>query len=503
MRRLVLLLLLPPTRSFVSASSLAASLPLPCAKTLSLLNRRALTLPRLSATSDAISEKVTLVSAAPPPASPPLTLKQWAKVESAAIAPTLILYALYTALKNALGHMGITFPASIVGMLTGFGVLCTIRKWRIQWADNIANFFAPASRIFRAWLAAIFAPGLIALPLVMPALPARQLVTFVGVLTIGYVASLLTGIGVAKALAPRAGQASNGASGGNFAGRVVPARPAASPQAYVPFPRSQQRFLLLTALLCAGVHVMSGSILVLNLGLLATTLGTFSLASTLTPPAVQVYAHPFLQCSAATLLASAAIGGLTGAGWRTVLGSYASAGGAGGWLSQLLGPVVVSFALQLYAYRQPLMKRSAQIIGTAFLGTFFSMLTSAAAARVSGIAPVLRLALFSRTTTTALTAELSRMLSTPPAIGLLAAFITAILALATGKPLMARLGVHDPVTRGLAMSSVAHGGAVVIMSDEPDAFPFSVLMMNLGAAAAVVLLSLKPVRALLLAVAGL
>ena len=89
-----------------------------------------------------------------------------------------------------------------------------------------------------------------------------------------------------------------------------------------------------------------------------------------------------------------------------------------------------------------------------------------------------------------------------PALGLLAAFTTAILAFATGKPLLALMRVSDPAVRGIAISSAAHGGAVVTMSDEPEAFPFAVLTMNLSAAAAVLLLSVRPVRALLLALAG-
>ena len=40
------------------------------------------------------------------------------------------------------------------------------------------------------------------------------------------------------------------------------------------------------------------------------------------------------------------------------------------------------------------------------------------------------------------------------------------------------------------------------MSDEPEAFAFAVLTMNLSAAASVLLLSVRPVRALLLALAG-
>ena len=70
-----------------------------------------------------------------------------------------------------------------------------------------------------------------------------------------------------------------------------------------------------------------------------------------------------------------------------------------------------------------------------------------------------------------------------------------------GKPLLSRLGVRDPAARGLALSGTAHGGAVLCLSDEREAFPFAALMMSLGAACSVGLLTVAPVRALVLHVA--
>ncbi|EOD39761.1 hypothetical protein EMIHUDRAFT_251388 [Emiliania huxleyi CCMP1516] len=71
----------------------------------------------------------------------------------------------------------------------------------------------------------------------------------------------------------------------------------------------------------------------------------------------------------------------------------------------------------------------------------------------------------------------------------------------TRKPLLSRLGVRDPAARGLALSGTAHGGAVLCLSDEREAFPFAALMMSLGAACSVGLLTVAPVRALVLRVA--
>ena len=58
-----------------------------------------------------------------------------------------------------------------------------------------------------------------------------------------------------------------------------------------------------------------------------------------------------------------------------------------------------------------------------------------------------------------------------------------------------------PPTRGLALAGTAHGGGLLGLSDEPEAFPFAALSMNLCGAAAVILVSCRPVRRLLLAVA--
>ena len=96
---------------------------------------------------------------------PQPTLRQWAAAESSAVAPLLTLYTLHAALKRTLDGLGLGFPASIIGMLSGFGALCAIRAWRAETADALEAFFAPACRLFRTWLAAIFAPGLIRLGL--------------------------------------------------------------------------------------------------------------------------------------------------------------------------------------------------------------------------------------------------------------------------------------------------------------------------------------------------
>ena len=104
--------------------------------------------------------------------APELTVQTWLPrvVKSDAIAPAAVLLAIHSGLRKVLRTFSISFPASIVGMLGGFGLLCLIRCFSSDLASKIDGFFEPACRLFRIWLAAIFAPGFIALPLKMPTL---------------------------------------------------------------------------------------------------------------------------------------------------------------------------------------------------------------------------------------------------------------------------------------------------------------------------------------------
>ena len=338
-----------------------------------------------------------ILSAAPPPSRSPLP-----PAILAPIVPTGALVLLHVALRRTLPLVGIDFPASIIGMLGGFAVLCCLPR---RAAERVNRFFDPACRLLRDWLAAVFSPGFTALPLTMPAMAAADVGGFVALLVAGFVGTTATTAAIATSLAPR---------------RSVPfdeggadlASPDAGPPPAVPnpFPRAQQVALVSVMLACAAAHVVLRDPYTLQLSLLAATLASFSVASTATPPSLKIWLHPFVTTSLCTLIACAAIGAATHVGAATVVAAYSAPIGAGGWLTQLMGPSVISFAFQLYAYRAQLRRRSVQIVGTALTGSFVAMLTSAAAARAAGLAPILRLALISRNTISALAIEICALL---------------------------------------------------------------------------------------------
>ena len=333
----------------------------------------------------------------------------------------------------------------------------------------------------------------------MPAVAARDLATFILLLVAGFVATTATNAGIALALTPRSPVDLD--DGGSDLATPDAGPPPPPPN---PFPAAQQATLVTCTLLAAAVHLilLRSDPVSLNLALLGAMLSSFSLASTLCSPAVKLWLHPFVSTSLCTLGACAALGGASGLGWRGALTSFAGAGGAGHLITKLTGPCVLSFSFQLYAYRAQLRRRFVQIIGTAISGSLVGMITSAAAARAAGVAPVLRLALISRNTLSALSMEICRMLGVhPPALGLLAAFVSGLLAFPFGKAVLDALGVTDPPARGLALAGTAHGGGMLALADEKEAFPFAALMMNLSGACAVILVSIPPVRRLLLWIA--
>ncbi|KAL1530588.1 hypothetical protein AB1Y20_001488 [Prymnesium parvum] len=374
-------------------------------------------------------------------------------------------------------------------MLGGFALLCLGHAAAPAATAALDAFYAPACRLLSTWLAAIFAPAFVTLPLTMPSLAAAQLALFVGLCAAGLASSTATNA-LLYALFRRVG--------GSGRAPAEPPPAAAARSRSSPFPRSERACLAAAALASAAAHFLCGTPLALDVALLSSSLLAFSVASTF-PPRFNLVVHPFLTTSAVTMGLCAGLALVTSQSWHAVLSRYRS--GAGAWLLSLMGPTVISFAFQLFAYRKQLAANAVQIVGVGVGGAMCGMMTAAAAARALGLPHVLRVALLSRSTTTALAGDVARLSSIEPGLGMLAAFATGLFGIWFGKPLLRLLRIEDPAARGLSLSAAAHGGALLTLIDEPEAFPYAALMLNLGGACTVGLLSVRPIRAFLLSVA--
>lgn len=267
--------------------------------------------------------------------SPPLSTLRWLTntVTSDAIAPAAAFFLLHAALRASLLRAGVRFPASVIGMLGGFFALLATRAASERSADRVEAFFQPACRLYRTWLACIFAPGFVALPLRMPPLQAGQLLGFFLAIGAGFVTSTASNAAIASRLAPpgcaRAPEA-DGCATSSAAAEDIPPALASTGRVASPFPRAQRTFLLLGAAASLGAYLLSGGAhpALLNAGLLCATLASFALASALCPPAVQLWFHPFLATSLSVLATCALVGTASGGGYLPTVALY-SDGGAG------------------------------------------------------------------------------------------------------------------------------------------------------------------------------
>jgi putative effector of murein hydrolase len=72
--------------------------------------------------------------------------------------------------------------------------------------------------------------------------------------------------------------------------------------------------------------------------------------------------------------------------------------------------------------------------------------------------------------------------------------LSGITAATFGRSVMTALGIHDPVSRGLAIGASGQGLGVACIVSEPDAFPFAAMSMVLTAVAATTLVSIPQIK---------
>jgi putative effector of murein hydrolase len=223
--------------------------------------------------------------------------------------------------------------------------------------------------------------------------------------------------------------------------------------------------------------------------------------------------HPLVTSTAIVLLITRATAVLTGSTFLQVLKTYKTgslaplATGAGDILLFLLGPAVISLAIAMYS-RKALMQENLLVVIVAMLvssvGTLFGTATFVRALNIGGAGAsgnVLRLSLLPRNVTTALAMAIASIIGGDLAITASVVVLTGIIGATFGGRLLTKMGVKDPVSRGLGIGSAAQGLGVASFVNEKDAFPFAAIAMVLTAVAATTLVSIPVIRDTLIAIA--
>lgn len=395
----------------------------------------------------------------------------------------------------------IQFPGSLCAMLVLLGSITLLRVLRLsKAAEGLRALFTPATAFLTRWLAVFFVPNLVMLPLA-PKLPSADVAKIAIVLVFGFAASLLSTAAIALGLR-------------SIVAKIRGSPPKAAPTSASGGSSGPSNALLLVlalgGLASLPIAAASGSAMAPVAGTLyalCATMFAFCVGQR-APKQVRTILHPLVVCTVGALGALSVLSTISGAPLATVLGSYYARGagslsewGAGNMLAALLGPAVVSFALQMDSRRALVRARGPELVGTSLLATIVGLFGTAAVARGLSMTPDARLMVVPRMITAPLAAAIVDMLGTQPGVALSVVAVTGLLGANVAMPMLSAMRVKDPVVRGLATGAAAHGLGTAAMADEPAAFPFAAIAMTLVGIFATCMVASPVIRALLLRVA--
>ncbi|KAA8525708.1 hypothetical protein F0562_007563 [Nyssa sinensis] len=408
-----------------------------------------------------------------------------------------IILAVDKYLKKAFVAAAIKFPSALFGMFCIFTILVILDSTVPAMATSLMNFFQPALLFIQRWLPLFYVPSLVVLPLAVKDIPAASGVKICFILVGGWLASLcvagFTAIAVRKMVKTE----------------MMAAEPMAKPAP----------FSLLEVWTWSGIFLLSFAAAYFYptaFGTSARTCLPFLLASTVLgymvgsglPSGVKKVFHPIICCALAADVAALAFGYLSGSGINPVLGYYltkvSSNPGAGDILMGFLGSVILSFAFSMFKQRKLVKRHAAEIFTSVIVSTIFSLYSTALIGRLIGLEPDLTVSILPRCITVALALSIVSLFEGANSS------LTAAVVVLTGlvganfvQAVLDKLHFRDPIARGIATASSAHGlGTAALSAKEPEALPFCAIAYALTGIFGSLICSVPAVRQSLLAIVG-
>ncbi|XP_075108671.1 plastidal glycolate/glycerate translocator 1, chloroplastic [Nicotiana tabacum] len=408
-----------------------------------------------------------------------------------------IILAMDKLLKKAFVTAAIKFPSALFGMFCTFTVLMALDSIVPKAAAGLMNFFEPALLFIQRWLPLFYVPSLVVLPLAVKDIPAASGAKICFILVGGWLASLcvagFTAIAVRKMVKTE----------------MIPAEPMSKPSP----------FSSLEVWTWSGIFLASfvGALLYPTaLGTSARTCLPFLLSSTVLgylvgsglPLAVKKVFHPIICCAVSADLAAIAFGCLSRSGVDPVLGDYltkaASNPGAGDILMGFLGSVIISFAFSMFKQRKLVKRHAAEIFSSVIIATLFSLYSTAFIGRLVGLEPNLTVSILPRCITVALALSIvSFFEGVNTSLTAAVVVLTGLVGANFVQAVLDKLGFNDPIARGIATASSAHGlGTAALSAKEPEALPFCAIAYALTGIFGSLVCSVPAVRQSLLAIVG-
>ena len=123
----------------------------------------------------------------------------------------------------------------------------------------------------------------------------------------------------------------------------------------------------------------------------------------------------------------------------------------------LLGPATVSLAVPLYKNRQTLLRHALPALLGLGVGSLVTLGAAVVLARVLGLPEVIRVSISIKSVTAPIAVELAPILQGNPSLTAAFVIATGMIGTMLGPWLMTVTGIHDPLSRGLALGTISHG----------------------------------------------
>jgi predicted murein hydrolase (TIGR00659 family) len=155
----------------------------------------------------------------------------------------------------------------------------------------------------------------------------------------------------------------------------------------------------------------------------------------------------------------------------------------------LLGPAVVALAVPLVRNLGKVGRSALPTVVTIVVGSTSGALSILLIAWLFGAHEQLAASLVTKSVTAPVSMSIAPQIGGVPALAALFSVLTGMIGAAFGPSLLDRMGVDDPMQRGLAMGTTSHGqGTARMLQESEEAGAFSALAMGLTALMMAVLL---------------
>lgn len=408
-----------------------------------------------------------------------------------------IVLAMDNLLKQAFQAAEIEFPSALFGMFCTFSILIILDSTIPTAAESLTNFFEPAVLFIHRWLPLFYVPSLVVLPIAVKDIPTASELKILAILVGGWLASLC--VAGFTALAVR-----------NYVKtELIAAEPMPKP---APFSASEMWSWAVILLVSLILAFFCPTIL----GTRARTCLPFLLAATVLGYIIgcrlqsgfKKVLHPIICCALSADLAAFAYGYISKSGFDPVLGYYltkvSTDPGAGDILMGFLGSVIISFAFSMFKQRKLVKRHATEIFTSIITATIFSLYSTALIGRFLGLERSLTVSILPRCITVALALSIVNFFKGANSS------VTAAVVVLTGlvganfvQFVLDKLRFRDPIARGIATASSAHGlGTAALSAKEPEALPFCAIAYALTGIFGSLICSVPAVRESLLAVIG-